>query len=284
MVLSHQHFDLNGKVILERVVFKTPFMNQLSMDHEACLFYNITGEMQLYSSLNKDYVSENECVIMKCGQYFSTHPLNVNDTPSDVIGIHFHPEILKQVFDNNLSKYFSAKERQKDRREINKVKVNTILENYIQGLLFLFENPTLVTDELIKIKLKELLLLLLNTSSKEAEKIRGIISDIFNPVQASFKEIIQTHCYNNITTEQLAFLCNMSLSTFKRRFVETYQENPATYIRKKKLEKAAHLLKTSKESIASICYDVGFTDTSNFTKIFTAHFQTTPRKYRMQFS
>ena len=162
--------------------------------------------------------------------------------------------------------------------------MDTILQNYIQGVLFLFENPTLVTDDLIALKLKELLLLLLNTSSEEAEKIRGIISDIFNPTQASFKEVIQAHCYNNVTTQQLAFLCNMSLSTFKRRFLETYQESPATYIRKKKLEKAAQLLKASKDSISSICYDVGFSDTSNFTKIFTAHFQTTPSKYRSQFS
>lgn len=282
MILSHQHFDLNGKIVLERIIFKTPFITNASMHDEACLLYNIKGDVKLYSALNKEMLSDNECVIMKCGQYFSTHPLQVNQVPSDIVAVHFHPDVLKRVFENSLPDYLAIQSNHKSKQEINRVTLDAILQNYIKGLLFLFENPTLVTDELIAHKVKELLLMLLNTNSDEAEKIKAILSDIFNPTQASFKEIINAHCYDNLTTKQLAFLCNMSLSTFKRRFLEVYNQNPATYIRKKKLEKAAQLLKTTNESIASICYDVGFSDTSNFTKIFTAHFQCTPTTYRKQ--
>lgn len=282
MIISHQHFDLNGKIVLERLVFKTPLTNQASMHDEACLLYNIKGDVKLYSALNKEMLSDNECVIMKCGQYFTTHPLNPNQTPSDVVAVHFHPDILKLVFENDLPSHLLETARHADKPEINRIAVDAILQNYIQGLLLLFENPTLVSDELIVHKLKDLLLMLLSSNSEESQKIKTILSDIFNPTQTSFREIIKAHCYDNLTTNQLAFLCNMSLSTFKRRFRETYNQNPAAYIRKKKLEKAAQLLKTSDESVSSICYDSGFSDTSNFTKIFSAHFQCTPSQYRKQ--
>lgn len=280
MIVSHQHFDLNGKIVLERIVFKTPFVANREMQDEACLLYNIKGNVKLYSALDKEMLSKNECVIMKCGQYFTTHPPNFNQVPSDVVAVHFYPDVLKLAFENNLPDYFLDASTAKNRPEINRIVVDTILQNYIQSLLFFFENPALVTDELVALKVKEVILLLLNTSSKRAEKIKAILGDIFNPTEASFKEIIKAHCYDNLTTEQFALLCNMSISTFKRRFGETFGENPASYIRKRKLEKAARLIKNTSESIASICYDTGFSDTSNFTKIFRAHFECTPKMYR----
>ncbi|WP_350290916.1 helix-turn-helix transcriptional regulator [uncultured Croceitalea sp.] len=280
MIVSHQHFDLNGKIVLERIVFKTPFVANREMQNEACLLYNIKGDIKLYSALDKEMLLENECILMKCGQYFTTHPPNINQIPSDVVVIHFYPDVLQLVFENNLPIYFLDSSATKNKPEINRIVVDTILQNYIQSLLFFFENPALVTDELVALKVKEVILLLLNTSSKEAKKIKVILGDIFNPTKASFKEIINAHCYDNLTTEQYALLCNMSLSTFKRRFGEIFGENPASYIRNNKLKKAARLLKTTNASVASICYDTGFSDTSNFTKIFRAYFKCTPIKYR----
>jgi len=280
MILRYQHFDLLGKSILERVVFQPPFLFKSDMQDESCLFYNIKGDSKIYSTLNSTQLNENECAILKCGRYFSNQTASKSGMPSDVVAVHFYPEVIKLAFENGIPNYFVSATTQKPTSAINKITVDKILQNYIQSLLLLFENPTIVTDELIAHKVKEVLLILINTNSEESEKIKTIISDIFNPNQASFKDIVNAHCYDNLTTSQLAYLCNMSLSTFKRRFLELYQQNPGTYLRNKKLDRAAHLLKTTTESIASICYDTGFSDTSNFTKSFTAKFECTPSAFR----
>ncbi|MEL6560833.1 MAG: AraC family transcriptional regulator [Bacteroidota bacterium] len=280
MIVSHQHFDLNGKIVLERVIFQTPFVVNREMQDEACLLYNIRGDSHLYSALDKQILTDNECAIMKCGHYFTTHPAKDQQRNSEVIAVHFYPEILKTAFDGNLPKFFSSPPPPKDNHQISTIQVNAILDNYIQSLLFLFENPTLITDELIALKVKEVILLLLNTNSKEAEKIKTIFSDIFNPVEVSFKEIINKHLFDNLTVEHLAMLCNMSISTFKRQFKKVFDENPATYIRHKRVEKAASMLRSSNESISKISYTVGFSDTSNFTKIFKSQFGRSPKDYR----
>lgn len=115
MILNHQHFDLNGKIVLERINFKTPFITNASMHDEACLLYNIKGDVKLYSALNKEMLSDNEYVIMKCGQYFSTHPLQVNQVPSDIVAVHFDPDVLKRVFENSRLTIF-VKRNSKKRR------------------------------------------------------------------------------------------------------------------------------------------------------------------------
>jgi len=220
---------------------------------------------------------------MKCGQYFTSMIEIEESTPSEVVVVHFYPEVLKKVFIDDFPHLFSAKTNAAFlSKSINRVAVDKVLKNYIDSLLFFFENPSLVTEDLVSLKLKEIILLLLNTNSKEAEKIKLILSDLFNPTQASMKEIVEHHLYNNLTIEQLASLCSLSLSTFKRRFVELFEDTPAAYIRKKKLEKAAQLLRNSDAAIASICYDVGFSDTSNFSKTFSAYFKCTPSKFRQE--
>ncbi len=281
MVKEYEYFDIKNKVIIERLMFTPPLHKDSSMQDEACLIYNIAGKTEIYSPLQKETMETNECVLLKCGQYFSTTVDKDKSELLDVVGIHFHPDILEMAFADELPKYIPQEaDLSEEVLAINKLKVSQFLKNYIDSILFLFQNPSLVTEQLILLKIKEVILILLNTKSDEGNKVRKILSNLFSPDKVSLKKIIDAHCYDNLTLEQLALLCNMSLSTFKRRFTEFFGENPATHIRNRKLEKAAHLLQNSDLSIASICYDVGFTDTSNFSKAFKHHFNLSPSQYR----
>ena len=281
MVKSHQHFDIDNKIIIEKVIVQHPLKKATPMSDEACLMYNISGKSEIYGSTQKETIAEKECVLLKCGQYFTATTPSEKEEPIEAVAIHFYPAILKMVFADDLSKYIPTElNKAVPSKAINRLKVTELLSSYIDSILFLFDNPSMVTKELILLKVKEVILLLLNTNSNEAVKIQQILSNLFAPSKVSLKKVIDTHSYDNLTLDQLAMLSNMSLSTFKRKFVEFFDENPATYIRKKKLEKAAQMLKSSENSIAIVCYESGFSDTSNFTKTFRSHFKCTPSEYR----
>mgnify|MGYP001795664798 CR=1 FL=1 len=279
MIEKYQHFDIDSKVIIERIIFHPPLAKATPMSEEACLMYNITGKTKIYSPEQQEVVADDECVLLKCGQYFTTTFEPKKTKPIDAVAVHFYPEVLKKVFANDLPKYISE-DTKDEGKAINRIRVSDFLRLYIESILFLFDNPSLVTEELLLLKVKEVILLLLNTDSKEAKKVKKILSNLFSPSKVSLRKVVDAHCYDHLTIEQLAMLCNMSLSTFKRRFTEFYSESPATYIRRKKMEKAAQLLRGSSASIASICYDLGFSDTSNFTKTFKAYFESSPSGYR----
>lgn len=153
-----------------------------------------------------------------------------------------------------------------------------MIANYIDSLLFYFESPSLINDELLILKIKELLLLLVNTDN--SSKIKNIFRNLFNPEELNFKKTIQSHLNDNLIIKELAFLFNLSLSSFKRRFKDVFNDSPAHYIKVKRLEKSTKLLKTTSNRISDICYDCGFNDIGHFSKSFIKQFHLTPSKYR----
>ena len=51
-------------------------------------------------------------------------------------------------------------------------------------------------------------------------------------------------------------------------------------MRTKKIEKAMDLLTQSDYSVSEICFQIGFNDTSNFTKAFKKHTKQSPLVFR----
>ncbi|NRA48091.1 MAG: helix-turn-helix transcriptional regulator [Phaeodactylibacter sp.] len=74
----------------------------------------------------------------------------------------------------------------------------------------------------------------------------------------------------------------MSTSSFKRKFKELYGLPPGTYIRTKRLEKAAQLLSSSPVRVTDVCFDSGLGDLSNFSKAFTKKYGISPLAYQKQ--
>lgn len=56
--------------------------------------------------------------------------------------------------------------------------------------------------------------------------------------------------------------------------------SPSQYIRKKKLEYAYHLIKSSDLNIAQIGYRVGFNSPAYFSKCFSEYYGSSPLKFR----
>jgi AraC-like DNA-binding protein len=107
------------------------------------------------------------------------------------------------------------------------------------------------------------------------------LSSLFKPNFIKFEEVIQNNQYANLTLEELAALCHMSLSSFKRKFQAVYNDSPIKYLSKKKLLKAAELLKDKTNRISDIAYDVGFESLSTFNRAFKAQYGKSPSEYRL---
>ena len=162
---------------------------------------------------------------------------------------------------------------------VEKHESSQLLKNYIDSLQFYFDNPSLVTEELLQLKLKELVLLLARTNNATA--IQQLLASMFTKIEISFKEIIEANLYNNFTIDELAKLTNLSVSSFKREFNKHYTTSPARYIRERKLKKAAKLLQATSLRISDIAFDCGFSDVAHFSKSFQKMFKVPPSEYRL---
>lgn len=128
-------------------------------------------------------------------------------------------------------------------------------------------------------KIEEILLYLLNKYSGE---MAGFINNAMTKSQNNaIAHVVQNHKFGNLKSEELAFLCNMSLSTFKRKFFEVYQTSPKKYMIAEKMKKAKMLL-LHKQRPSDIYYELGYENLSSFSLEFKKHFGIAPSLYPVQ--
>ncbi|WP_088833642.1 AraC family transcriptional regulator [Paenibacillus tyrfis] len=94
-------------------------------------------------------------------------------------------------------------------------------------------------------------------------------------------EYIENHLDQTLNLDNLAKRSTYSPSHFHRLFTEMIGETPANYVKRRRLEKAAHdLIYEPKLAVTEIGQRYGFTSLSYFTTAFTERYQHSPRAWR----
>ncbi|WP_353184064.1 AraC family transcriptional regulator [Parapedobacter lycopersici] len=278
MVIDYKKIDLFGKSFIQKVVVKPPFEFAFPVAQQACLLYVLKGEAQ-YEAENQIDVPTNYSLLLNCiNPGKQLHESNAN-SGSEIVIVTFHPDILKKVYERELPLIFHPSNKVTN-QSVGKINNDFLIQKYIEGLLFYFENPSLANDEILILKLKEIVLLLSQT--RDAATIQVILSQLFSPTIYTFKQIIEASLFLQIGVEELAQKVNLSVSSFKREFRKLYNDTPANYIKTKRLEKAAELLSISNARVTDIAFDCGFNDPANFTKSFHDKYGATPTNYRIK--
>lgn len=277
MVHDYKTIDLFGKLLFETIILEPPYKKPNLMHNEACFLYILKGEYDAISETERLRVEAEQSLLMKCGNYTcNMHPSKESKT-YQALAIHFYPDILMKIYENKLPDFLSQNLPLDS--GMHKLNNDLLIQKYIEGILFYFQNQELVTEEILILKLKEIILLLNQT--KNAPAIRSLLSNLFNPSSHTFREIVKAHYYEPITLEELAILNNQSLSTFKREFKKIYNASPATYLRDKKLEKAEKLLLSTHLRTTDIAYECGFSNVSHFSKTFKNKHRISPTTYKL---
>ncbi|MBM7683911.1 AraC family transcriptional regulator of adaptative response / methylphosphotriester-DNA alkyltransferase methyltransferase [Pullulanibacillus pueri] len=89
-----------------------------------------------------------------------------------------------------------------------------------------------------------------------------------------------SHYKHKIILQDIADHVGVSPYYLERLFKHETAETPRTYLEKIRVDKAAHLLQSTKRTNLDICYEVGFQSPSNFYKAFRRRKQCSPSEYR----
>lgn len=279
MVTGYKKIDLFGQIFIQKVDLKPPFDFSFPVSEQACFLYMLKGEMQYQFDDEHMKIPTNHSLLLNCiNSGRQIHDTSANSY-GEIVIVTFHPDILKKVYERELPLVLQPSNKVTNQSS-GKINNNFLIQKYIEGLLFYFENPSLVNDDILILKLKEIILLLSQT--QEAEIIQVILSQLFSPATYTFKQIIEANLFLQINIEELAQKTNLSVSSFKREFKKLYNDSPASYIKNRRLERAAELLLISDERITDIAFDCGFNDLANFTKSFHDKYNITPTNYRFK--
>lgn len=88
--------------------------------------------------------------------------------------------------------------------------------------------------------------------------------------------------YNKVKRiEELADLCNMSLSDFNRKFRMEFNDTPYNWILKRKSEQIKHKLRNSNIAIKSLVSEYGFSSPAHFNSFCKKQLGATPKQIRL---
>jgi AraC-like DNA-binding protein len=95
-------------------------------------------------------------------------------------------------------------------------------------------------------------------------------------------EYVFSNHAGNVKMSEAAALVGMPEPTFSKYFKRATGQNFSDLVRKLRLAHARRLLESSDKAISDICYEVGFSNLSNFNRHFLNDTGETPRHYRQR--
>jgi AraC family transcriptional regulator len=115
------------------------------------------------------------------------------------------------------------------------------------------------------------------TNSASAKPLRGGL-----PVwrQKHLAEFIEEHLADEISLAALAELADLSLYHFARAFTQSFGVPPHRYHMARRMDRARSLLQMPALSVTQIGVQIGFRETSSFTRAFRRFTGLTPTEYR----
>lgn len=277
MTQDHKCFKYKDFTIVEKLKVSTPLKYEAIFQDKGCFIYFKNGNTKLLSSEHNTEIKGKEAVLLKCGSNFLEILQNNTNEELETIVIHLFPELLREIYKNEIPT--SIVKRTNSEQSL-KISSNDLITKFIDSLEFYFDNPSLVNNDLLELKVKELLLLLIQTSY--IDSVQELITDLYSTKTIKLNEVVALHTFSNLSVNELAKLCNMSLSSFKRTFRTFFNDSPNNYINTKKIEKAKELLKVSELNISDIAYETGFNDPQYFTRLFKKRIGLSPSEFRLQ--
>jgi len=182
--------------------------------------------------------------------------------------------------------YLKYQNKIADIRKMNKIetepyiafKKDNFVINYIASLKLLIQSAPAISAQMQVLKFEELMLHLLE--KYPLQFLAFPLSKSMDLEDLEIRKAVEVNVVNNINLEELAFICNLSLSTFKRRFIKIYGIPPGKWLLQKRMELAGELISKNGERPGEVYHKVGYENHSSFSQSFKQYFGVTPTLYK----
>ncbi|MCH2193582.1 helix-turn-helix domain-containing protein [Kordia sp.] len=228
------------------------------------------GKKQVHFAGNAIAVNKEQSLLLKKGNWLWTELLDTEAVYYCKL-LFFSEKILKEF----LEKHTETTAVLKDEVPYFVIRNDAYITSYLNSLATIHEAPAIFKENLLSVKFEELLLYLIN---KYGNTFTLYLQSLIVEESSSFKDIVERKIHSNLKLEEIAFLCNMSLSTFKRHFIKEYKVSPGKWLQDKRLQKAKEMLIQGDSKPSDIYFDFGYNNLSNFSIAFKNKFGISPSK------
>jgi AraC-like DNA-binding protein len=277
MNIQHLPNDLNIDIDSEVQIFdyhitSSSIKNKVMLNKNAFSFL-LEGTKELITQDKATTINNDAFLLIKSGNCLMTENLSETNTYRSIL-LFFDDDMLLQFSQKNkLPKTVNSSSKP---YEI--FQYDDYIHHFVKSLIQIKEYDNSLQRSLLQTKFEEILTYLIH---KNGSEFLNNILTYQDSQRRHFTDVIESNKLNNLTIQELSFLCNMSISTFKRNFEQHYQTSPIKWFQEKRLEYSAYLLSNKRKRPIDIYFEVGFESLSSFTQAFKIKYNTTPKQFQL---
>ena len=232
------------------------------------------GTKEIITNNKSTTINNEEFLIIKSGKCLMTETISrVHQTYHSVL-LFFTDEMLLEFLEKNKTKLRASG----NPTSFLVSSYDDYIKHFVQSLERINKMNKSLRETLLKLKFEEVMTYLLQ---KEGEEFLNAILEKHDDQTVRFKQVIENNKLNKLSLQDLSFLCNMSLSTFKRTFKKHYEVTPIKWFQDQRLEHAAFLLSTQKKRPIELFEAAGYETLSNFVQAFKKKYKITPKQFQL---
>lgn len=260
-----QFFDYHSSLEINR--------QQITLTQNTFSFLT-EGAKEVISDNSVLSIDNSKFLILKSGHCLMTEKLSQNKNYRSTI-LFFSNEILLKFIQKiklNKTKFIKPK-------SIYSFEKDDFINQFVHSLLEISKLSKTTQKQLFEIKFEEIMLYLIE---KYGNDFLLSLLENNNDSTQKFMQTIERNQLNKLTLNELAFLCNMSVSTFKRKFEKLYSESPIRWFQNKRLEHAHYLLNQKQQNASEIYFEIGYESLSSFIQAYKTKYGVTPKQQQLK--
>ena len=224
---------------------------------------------------NSDLSIDNrKFLIMKSGHCLMTEKLSEIKNYRSIL-LFFTNETLSQF----IQKFELNNIEQNEYKSVYSFEYDKFIKRFVDSLIDISKLSKTVQQKIIEVKFEEIMLYLIELHGTHI--LYSLTSNNDNLTQ-NFTRTVESNQLKKLTLKELAFLCNMSVSTFKREFEKHYSESPIKWFQNKRLEHAYYLLNQKNKKSSEIYFEVGYENLSSFIQAYKSKYNKTPKQHQTE--
>ena len=157
MIIEHKKYDLFGETVLQKIYVKTPYQFTIPVSDHACFLYSLEGEIKYSFDDELVDVANKQAVFLNC--LSSSKEIIAPETSQKtlIVVVNFHPEVLQKIYNKEIPQLLQNPKNKLSIQSAERINNDFLIQKYIESLLFYFDNPLLTNEEILTLKLKEII-------------------------------------------------------------------------------------------------------------------------------
>ena len=236
----------------------------------------IEGTKEIFLDNYALSINNSRFIIVKSGNCLMTEKLSNGRNYQSIILFFTNEAVL-----NFIRKFELNKSKSAAYDSVYTLSHDEFTKRFAYSLLDISKLSKDIQKKILNVKFEEIMLYL--TAAYGTDFLYSLIINS-STITQKFIRTIESNQLSKLTLKELAFLCDMSVSTFKREFEKHYSVSPIKWFQNKRLHHAQYLLHQEQKSPSEVYFEAGYENLSSFIQAYKSKYGVTPKHHNKNVS